>query len=127
MASSILHSTGAYRDRFALGLESLLGGAHEVPPMGAFVLVCANAYFDPALCLALRPALERTFHQFCADGNFTFRATAGASDDDIVVFMRICGEGLDELPVTEFKDLGPWRVQFNRIRAFRPRERKGGN
>ena len=107
-----------YRARFAAGLERLL----DADSLGAFVLVLANALFEPALHQRLAPALARRYREWLV----RYRDDLGAGrmpddpPDDAAVFLKLAVIGLDALsPVTHRRE-GPWELQFNHLRAFRP-------
>ncbi len=111
-------SEQALRSHFESGLERLLdrGG------MNLFVLVAANASFDARLWSTLEPGL-------CAQYNTLMTNLQGAlrrgqrieeADDDLLVFLKIGSIGMKALKQTEQRNAGPWEVQFNQLRAFRP-------
>ncbi|MBZ0091136.1 MAG: hypothetical protein K8F27_02780 [Sulfuricellaceae bacterium] len=117
-AAAIFSSPDAFRRAFSDGLPELL----RDDGLGAFILVCANATYDPAIYAAtsarLRAKLDalRERHvKTLADG----RPITDA-DEDLLVFLKILALGFERLNATEKRRAGPWLVQFNHLRAFRP-------
>jgi hypothetical protein len=111
-------SPADFRRAFLLGLERLL----EYDALGSYILVHANASFDPDLGAALEPALRRRFAAMSrvyrarlADG----RELEGAPDD-LLVFLKLMVIGFDGVQPNARRQVGPWEVQFNHLRAFRP-------
>jgi hypothetical protein len=55
-----------------------------------------------------------------------FRATLrdgrdpSEAPDDVLVFLKLMAIGFDGVQPTECRRAGPWEVQFNHLRAFRP-------
>lgn len=117
MTRAPLESPEAYREAFAAGLERLLGGG-----LGAFVLVLANALFDPALHRRLAPALAERYafwHRHYREALAAGRAP-GDPRADVEVFLRVALLGLEGLSPTRHRHAGPWELQLNHLRAFRP-------
>ncbi len=113
----------AHRRAFNEGLKRLL----ESDSPGAFILALANATFDPhvwdALHVPLRARLDlwRRRYQAClADGG----EPAGAPDD-VAVMLRLLVLGFERLTPTEFRHVDGWELQFNQLRAFRPKRMAG--
>lgn len=107
------------REAFAAGLERLLG----TPDLGAYVLVLANALFDEHLHSRLQGPLQRRFAEHAARVRAALtsgRDLKGAADD-LLVFLKLLAMGPDSVAVTERRFAGPWEVQFNLLRAFRPK------
>ena len=106
------------RQVFLRGLERLL----DQPALGNYILVHANAGFDPAIWESLQAKLRRRFSQLAAD--YRQRLLDGRSldgvRDDILVFLKLMAIGFDGVQPTRFRRAGPWEVQFNHLRAFRP-------
>ena len=124
MQKTPFSSPAEFRQAFLLGLERLL----EQDELGSYILVHANASFDPALGVALEPALRRRF----ATLSRIFRARLGAgrkiegAPDDLLVFLKLMVIGFDGVKPTDRRQVGPWEVQFNHLRAFRPARLSGG-
>ena len=91
--------------------------------LGAFILVCANAYFDREILTELDNDLRKAFinirekyFRLFAEGQILDERHA----EDLLVFLKIALVGLEQLRVTEHRPLGDWTLQFNHIRSFRP-------
>ncbi len=113
----------AYRRAFDEGLIRLL----DSDSPGAFILVLANAGFDPAiwerLHARLRERLElwrRRYRACLAEGG-----EPPGAPDDVAVMLRLLVLGFDHLATTEFRQVGDWEAQFNPLRAFRPKRMAG--
>ena len=111
MNGNVLGSVGEFRRAYLGGLRRILQDGMASRDLGAFVLVCANAYSSEWLLAELRSDIEGYLGR-------------SASDDE-VVFNKIASLGLDRIPLTMEKSIGDWIVQFNTIRAFRPRRSAG--
>jgi hypothetical protein len=107
------------RTAFVAGLETLL----KDDGLGAYILVLANASFDPSIFRLLREPLARRFREHAERCRNAFAEGRGLEDaeDDLVVFLKLAALGFQSIGNTEFRDAGPWEVQFNLLRAFRPR------
>jgi hypothetical protein len=109
-------SANALRVHFERRLASLVD--HE--KLGVFVLALANASFERALFERLQGRLGDAF------GRWERRFDAGdpralqAAADDRDVFERLRRHGFERLEVTRWRQCGPWELQFNPLRAFRP-------
>ena len=44
-----------------------------------------------------------------------------AVEEDLLVFLKLHAVGFARLQHTETRHAGPWEVQFNQLRSFRPR------
>jgi hypothetical protein len=91
--------------------------------LAAFVLVCANAYFDQAILSALQPELADRFSRLrsqYADLLGRGRVIDERYAEDLLVFLKMGLVGLENLKVVEHRQVAWWRVQFNLIRSFRP-------
>lgn len=96
--------------------------------LGAFILVCANAYFNRDLLAALDNDLRKAFlhirekyFRLFAEGQILPERNA----EDLLVFLKIALVGLEQLRVAEFKQIDAWTLQFNHIRSFRPQRAAG--
>jgi hypothetical protein len=116
-------SPDAFRHAFAAGLQTLLdqGG------LGAFILVQANASFDPVLGERLEVALAEQYARHGERLRTALRQgrEPGDAPDDVAVFLRLQAVGRDTLRPTQFRRVGPWELQFNQLRAFRPKRTAG--
>ena len=90
--------------------------------LGVYILVLANAAYDPDLWAQLAPALARRHAERAADISATLRhgRTLAEPDDDVMVFLKLNMIGFDHLGLMESRRAGPWYVMFNPIRALRP-------
>jgi ATP adenylyltransferase/5',5'''-P-1,P-4-tetraphosphate phosphorylase II len=90
--------------------------------LGVFILVCANAGFDPQLWLSLEEKLRTRF--FHHAGEYREALQEGSdlpdADDDVMVFLKMLAIGFEALQLTERRKVGPWELQFNQLRSFRP-------
>jgi diadenosine tetraphosphate (Ap4A) HIT family hydrolase len=118
MNPDIFSSQERFADSFKQGLVSLL---HDFNELGAFILVLANVSFDPELqqdlerkvkgrYQLLKRSFNRSPNQFYLDD----------VEDDRSVFRKLLRIGMDGQYHTEFRDEGPWEVQFNQLRSLRP-------
>jgi diadenosine tetraphosphate (Ap4A) HIT family hydrolase len=121
-----LQNPEQYRAAFAAGLTPLLGADAGV---GAFILAFNNAAFDAELRRLLAPRLEQRFAELAEEFR---RALRQGSDpavpaDDLAVFLRMLAVGYQGLDPVEIRAAGPWEVQFNLVRAFRPARSSAGS
>lgn len=112
-------SPAALRDAFAQGLEAMLG-QHD--GLGVYILVLANACYDPELWTRLSAPLARR-HEAHAD-RLTAALRRGGRleepEDDLLVFLKLMAIGLPHLGAVARRQAGPWQIQFNPLRALRP-------
>ena len=101
---------------FEEGLVRML----EQGPLGTFVLVLANASFEPRMWQGLQPSLRAAFQSWCRRFDRRDAMVREAAPDDVDVFERLRQLGFDRLTATRWRDVGPWQVQFNPMRALRP-------
>lgn len=116
---SPFNSTDGLRAAFLSGLESLL----QDDGLGAYILVLANASFDAEILDVLRAPLRERFHQHAERCREVLAEGHEPPDapDDLLVFLKLLALGPEAIGPTEFRAAGPWEVQFNMLRAFRPR------
>ena len=107
------------QQRFVDGLQQMLE-RHE--GLGVFILVLANATYDPGLYQRLAPALKTRFGRAASRMRETLRAGRQSADapDDVLVFLKLMALGLDDLPLTAFRSVDGFQLQFNLLRALRP-------
>ncbi len=122
---TIFTSEDAFWEAYRHKLAVLLREEQHAPDfgLGAFVLVCANAYFNRQVLSALEPALQESYLRLravCADFLSHGRLFNDRYAEDLLVFLKIALIGLEQLQVTEHRQVGPWNVQFNHLRSFRP-------
>ncbi len=109
----------SFQHAFTSGLSGLLkkGG------LGAFILVCANASFDKRVEATTAAGLRNLYDKLSAE--YVDALTNGkpiqAVEEDLLVFLKLHAVGFERLQQTETRRVGPWEVQFNQLRSFRPR------
>ncbi|EGW53966.1 hypothetical protein [Candidatus Endoriftia persephonae] len=112
--SSFDHFSGA----FVEGLRGVL----QQPGLGAYILVHANAVFDEAILTTLEAPLRQRFEILaaeCREALGNGREINGAADD-LLVFLKLMAIGFDGVQLNRFRREGPWALQFNHLRSFRP-------
>ncbi len=111
-------SRAGYEAAFARGLETLL----QSGDLNLFILVLANASFENQLFQRLRPQLLEQYQRLHHELSDLLNSNAGLdpANDDLQVFAQIAKIGFDRLNVTEHCGAGPWEIQFNQLRSFRP-------
>jgi len=114
-----------FQDAYRNKLGAMLQTHEEERDFGlaAFILVCANAYFDIDTLSTMKEDLQLSFlrlknyfGQFFASGQVLEERYA----EDMLVFLKMALVGMDDLQVTQHKNLSHWTVQFNHLRSFRP-------
>ena len=112
-------SLASLEDGFADGLAAMLE-AHR--GLGVYILVLANAAYDPPLWAQLAPALAKRHAELAAAIADTLRRGQKLSepDDDVLVFLKLHAIGFEHLKTMECRRAGPWDVMFNPIRTLRP-------
>lgn len=112
-------STAQLRAAFNVGLLQLA----RQEGLGPFILTCANATFDPKLFPGLEAPLRARFSVLADNYVQAFQTgrPVAAVEEDLLVFLKIFAAGFNTLQFTEFRQEGIWQVQFNHLRAFRPR------
>lgn len=118
---AIFSSETSFRAAYRHKLQKMLGGADA--GLAAFILVCANAYFDGEILIDLSGALSDSFLRLrshyaalFADGQLVEERLA----EDLLVFLKMSLAGQENLKVAETRSLGHWQLQFNHLRSFRP-------
>ncbi len=123
MAQPPFSSAAQLRQTFSDGLQQLLDEA----AIGAYILVHANASFDAELMERLRPHLLKRYQMLASRSREALhegRELSGAADD-ASVFLKLMAIGFEGVAATRFRSLGQWELQFNHLRAFRPRRMTG--
>jgi len=116
-------STERLRRPFVAGLQTLL----QQESLGTFILVCANATYDPAIYRQLAAPLRAQFERLLR----RFRHALGEGlaldevEEDLLVFLKIATVGFEALQPTATRRVGPWQLQFNHLRSFRPKRISG--
>ncbi len=112
-------SLASFQHAFTSGLSSLLqkGG------LGPFILVCANASFDKRVEAATAEGLAALYQALSAE--YVEALSSGKPiqvvEEDLLVFLKLHAVGFARLQATETRHVGPWEVQFNQLRSFRPK------
>lgn len=122
---NIFTSEQCFWDAYQRKLALLLREEENAPDfgLGAFVLVCANAYFNSDVLKALEPDLRQSYARLramCADFLSHGRLFNDRYAEDLLVFLKMALVGLENLQITEHRRVGNWNVQFNHLRSFRP-------
>ncbi|OOZ42012.1 hypothetical protein BOW53_01350 [Solemya pervernicosa gill symbiont] len=117
--SDLFSSSTNFRSAFEAGLFTMLGNEG----LGTFILACANATFDHDIYRVMEGDLRALFtakmgfyQQMLEKG---YQITD--SDEDLLVFLKMAAIGFEALDITEDRSIDGWNVQFNHLRAFRPR------
>lgn len=94
---------------------------------GVYILVLANAAFDPRIWARLAPALAARHAELASAITDTLRNGGKPSDpeEDMAVFLKLLAIGFPNLATMESRSAGPWSVMFNPIRALRPPRNSG--
>ncbi|BAZ93387.1 uncharacterized protein FOKN1_0987 [Thiohalobacter thiocyanaticus] len=118
-AADFLKHHDAFAGAFTDGLKQML--QHE--GLGPFILVLANATFDPDIYAELKAPLKSRFDRLREDLRERFASGRDGEqiEEDLLVFLKMALIGFEGLQPTRFRDEGPWRLQFNHLRSFRPR------
>ena len=115
--------------QFTEGLDAMLA---RHPGLGVYILVLANAAYDPALWAHLSPALAARHAQLADTLTRALRCGAALAEpeDDVMVFLKLHTIGFDQMGRRESRQDGPWLANYNPLRALRPprssRETFGG-
>jgi hypothetical protein len=118
MNQEIFQSVERFSAAFTAGLDTML--EHE--GLGVFILVCANAGFDTRIQQRLSDRLRQRFEAYSEQCRAALSQgrTLPDADDDVLVFLKLMAIGFDALQPTQRRTEGPWELQFNQLRAFRP-------
>jgi hypothetical protein len=118
-SSAPFSSPASLEQDFADGLAALLDSERG---LGAYILVLANAAYDPRLWARLSSALATRHAELAAALARTLRRGGRLEEpeDDLLVFLKLAMIGFDHVGLVESRRAGPWQVMFNPIRALRP-------
>jgi len=113
-------SQDAFHGAFSSGLGRIL---RDEWGLGPFILVLANATFDPRVHALLRHELARRFGELAELCRRAFASGREPDEpaDDLSVFLRLMAIGFDHIEHARWRVLDPWEVQFNQVRSLRPR------
>lgn len=119
----LFHSPEHLRAEFVAGLERQLAE----PNLGTYILVLANASYDPVIWPLLRGRLADRFTELSAQVSEALRSgrKLGYPDDDLMVFLKLMAIGFSAITGTEWRQDGPWEIQFNALRGLRPPRASG--
>lgn len=123
--TQLFDSTDTFRPAFVQGLADML--AHH-DGLGVYILVLANAAYEPALWGRLAGALRVRHERHAAEIVAALREGRRITEpeDDLLVFLKLLVIGFDGIRTTAFRQAGPWQIQFNPVRALRPPRASGG-
>lgn len=118
-------SADALEEHFSRGLAAMLA---DHAGLGVYILCLANAAFDAGLWARLGAPLGRRHQQHAREITTALRQgrRLGDPEDDLLVFLKLLAMGFDSVEATSWRQAGPWRIQFNPIRALRPPRASGG-
>ncbi len=124
MPSSPFASLASLVENFADGLDVML---EQHSGLGVYILVLANAAYDPTLWTRLSPALAKRHGELAGKLTAALRRgdTLAEPDDDVMVFLKLNLVGFDHLGQMQSRRAGPWQVMFNPLRALRPPRSSG--
>jgi hypothetical protein len=114
MLPELFQSRQQMQAAFADGLAAML----TEPGLGTFILVLANAGSETALWTRLGNELRVRFEELAA--LHAGGELVGAAPDDLAVFEQLLAVGFDRLQPVQQRAVGPWQLQFNHLRSFRP-------
>lgn len=119
----LFKSPAAFHDAFVAGLDRQLAE----PGLGTYILVLANASFDPAIWPALKARLAQRFAELSAEVSDGLRSGRKLAypEDDLMVFLKLMAMGFEAISGTEWRRAGPWEIQYNPLRALRPARSSG--
>lgn len=110
-------------DSFGYAFTAGLSGLLQKGGLGPFILVCANASFDKRVEFATAEGLRKLYDELSAE--YVVALANGkpiqAVEEDLLVFLKLHAVGFERLQATETRRVGPWEVQFNQLRSFRPK------
>ena len=104
-----------FESQFIQGLQNML---LEQDQLGGFILVLANALYDPKINRVLHQKIHQRFDLMVKKINYG--GYANAPIDDIQVFKKIQAIGLKQIAQVQFREMEQWKLQFNPLRALRP-------
>ncbi len=119
MLPNLFESEASFRAAFVTGLNTLLD--HDA--LGVFILVQANASFDAAIQTHLSDHLHHRYNILADRYRTALREGHPLNDaaDDAMVFLKLMAMGINHFHPTVCKQQGPWELQYNQLRALRPR------
>lgn len=122
MNRDMFDSAMTFKRAFVQGLASILETFDPQTELGAFILVVANFCHDPGVREALGSRLDEALARVLSVYDKQLVEPAGNGDsEDMQVLRRVKAVGLDAIAVTRYRSVGPYVVQFNELRSFRPK------
>ena len=117
-SEQLFESPEVFQKIFVAGLPTLL----EDKGLGSFILVLANAIWSEAWFEPLRTPLTETFDELSQELQLALRHgdAKNFAEDDLMVFLKLHLSGFQSLNLVQHRLVGPWQVQFNHLRSFRP-------
>ncbi len=113
----MFESTEHFQQYFIESLEELL----TVDELGAFILVLANAYTRQDILSHLGSTLKIRFDGLTRQIQKSSEAELQRLPaDDVSVFLQLQDLGYEQLEATKHRYIGPWQLQYNPLRSFRP-------
>lgn len=124
MLPTALASPAALENAFADGLAAML---EQHAGLGVYILVLANAAYDPVLWARLAEPLAHRHAQLARSVTQALREgrSLNEPEDDLGVFLKLMVIGIDAPLTTESRRAGLWQLAFNPIRALRPPRMSG--
>ena len=115
---AVFSTPTAFKAAFNQGLENLL----DINTAGTFILACANASQHPGIFNQYRQPLHAVFDTLKQRYQAVLRSGQSPLDaeDDVIVMLKLFAVDIEHLTLCETRQLGPWEVQFNHLRSFRP-------
>jgi hypothetical protein len=119
MLPDLFQSADIFRDRFEQGLIDLLRTTGE---LGEDILVLANANFEARIWEHLHDELRACFMRLAAENA---AGTLHGAPDDVATLREILAHDFDSLRPVTTRHAGPWELQWNPLRAYRPARHSG--
>lgn len=118
MSHTPFYDAETYQDTFVQGLDRML----QIDQLGTYILVLANAVYDPKIHQALKPRLDTRYGELVALLGKYLREgrKLDHTSDDLLVFLKLMAMGYDQLQMSKFRQAYPWQIQYNHLRSFRP-------
>lgn len=115
---SVFSSTREFRNVFEQGLTMLLTHCG----VGEFILVCANASIEPKIEKHLSAAIRHCFEEYEKEiAEHPEKIIDSSHEDDIAVYFHMEALGIENVGLSRSRMEGPWELQFNKMRSFRPK------
>ncbi len=112
MINSPFATTQSFQQLFIQRLTHLL----ENDELGVFILVLANAVMDSEIFVRLKPLIEKKYQYFTQQ----LEQARDYPADDLSVFIQLRKLSPENIELTQQRSSGPWSLQYNQLRSFRP-------